>query len=74
MAKKITAERLRQLLEEFNQTILPWCEENELSLHEAFERSRETDQEKYKVLSEIWGTYAGKMYLRSLFKERGGRA
>lgn len=72
MQKKLSSEELKSLLDELNNTVIPWCEENELSLHRAFELSRETDPEKYEVLSRLWSTQFGKEYLRSCFQKHGG--
>lgn len=72
MRKKVDPDQFAQLMDDFEKIVLPWCEENELSLHRAFELSREADPEKYKVLSGLWGTLPGRSYLRSLFRSRGG--
>ena len=64
-------EKLTRNLEYFNNIIVPWCEENNYSLHNAFENSRNTDEEKYNVLSELWKYPIGKEYLRSFFRQRG---
>ena len=46
---KINAEEMLHLINAFNEIIIPWCEENKLSLHKAFEISRESDIEKYSL-------------------------
>ena len=63
---------MRKLMEEFHCTVEPWCEENEFSLHQAFEISRESQPEFHRILSGLWSTTAGKEYLRSLFSSQGG--
>lgn len=70
--RKIDIEEMAKLMDDFDNIIKPWCKENKLSLHNAFEISRATDEEKYKILSGLWSTTAGKAYLKSLFKSRGG--
>lgn len=70
--RKADPQELRSLLEEFEQTVAPWCRENGYSLHQAFEVSREQDPEKLRVLNGLWSTEAGKSYLRSLFRMKGG--
>ena len=74
MRKKPDPQKSGQLLDDFKLNVLPWCEENRLSLHQAFELSREEDSEKYRILSGLWATRVGKIYLRSLFQSRGGVA
>ena len=69
--KKISTEEHMRLLDFFLEQIEPWCRENNFSLHQAFEVSREQDKEKYQVLSDLWHTPAGKAYLQSSF--RGGK-
>ncbi len=70
--KKIDVEEMAKLMKDFDNIVEPWCKENKLSLHNAFEISRATDNEKYKILSGLWSTKVGKAYLESLFKSRGG--
>lgn len=73
MIKKRSAEEVYKLLADFDNTVLPWCKENELSLHQAFEISRKSDKEKYTILTSLWHTYIGKAYLKSCFCSHGGR-
>ncbi len=70
--RKIDSETLRQLLNDFDSIVEPWCIENKLSLHQAFEISRENDKEKYDILSNLWASKEGKYYLQVLFKSSGG--
>ena len=65
-------DKMRELLDEFHGIVKPWCEENELSLHQAFEISRASQPEIHRILSCLWSTTAGKEYLRSLFSSQGG--
>ena len=71
--KKVDASEMILLLDEFNKQVKPWCKEHRLSLHEAFELSREKDLEKHEVLKGLWRTYLGREYLRSAFRSGGGR-
>lgn len=69
--RRLPAEEMAALLDEFCANVEPWCRENSLSLHQAFEISRATEPSKYRTLSRLWGTQAGKAFLRSAF--RGGK-
>ena len=71
--KKVDTKQIMMFVDIFIDQIQPWCQENKLSLHEAFELSREKDLEKYKVLKGLWCTYFGREYLRSAFRSSGGR-
>lgn len=66
---KLAAEELAKLLGVFKEQIEPWCRENNFSLHQAFEISREQDKEKYRVLNKLWYTKTGRNFLRSAFKD-----
>lgn len=70
--KKVSSERMHELLDEFKNNIMPWCEDNQLSLHKAFEISRTEAKEIYSTLSELWSTAVGKAYLQSVFRSYGG--
>lgn len=69
--KKLPADVLAELCEQFRKEIVPLCLENKFSLHQVFEYTRNNDEHKYKTLSQLWSTYFGKVYLRCCF--RGGR-
>ena len=69
--KKINADEAMRLQDDFENIVVPWGRKNKLSLHQAFEKSRSNDIEKYKILSDLWSTYFGKEYLRSAFS--GGK-
>lgn len=58
-----------KLLEEFEEKLVPWCKENKLSLHKAFDLSRETDKEKYEILSGLYKTDVGKSFLKDHFNK-----
>ncbi len=62
-----------KLCDDFDRIVEPWCEKNQYSLHEAFENSRKRYLKNYKILSDLWSTYFGKEYLRSVFHSRCGR-
>ncbi|MBQ5740068.1 MAG: hypothetical protein IIV78_06620 [Oscillospiraceae bacterium] len=68
--KRLETDEYKRLVEVFISDIAPWCKENGLSLHEAFEISRELMPERYNVLSTLWATSFGKAYLRSYFKRK----
>lgn len=72
MRRNVGRDKFAELLNDFRQFVRPWCEENKLSLHQAFELSREGDPEKYRVLSGLWKTLPGRAYLKSLFRSNGG--
>lgn len=78
MGRKLKKDELPQFsenLDYYRKIIEPWCREKNLSLHKAFEISRqstnETEQQIYKTLSYLWHTQVGKWYLRDCFK--GGK-
>lgn len=71
--RKISVSRAMYLQDFFNRKIECWCRENNYSLHEAFEVSRKEKSEYYIILSELWSTYFGREYLRSVFRYNGGR-
>lgn len=71
MKRKLPTNELREATHYFIAIIKPWCIENNYTLHQAFEISRENDDEKYQALSKLWSTPFGKEYLKSAF--RGGR-
>lgn len=60
-------------MKDFSEKVKPWCIENKYTLHEAFEYSRENDEEKYLILSQLWRTDFGKAYLNSVFSGYRGR-
>lgn len=68
--RKRTPEEIAELLEKFNTEILPWCQEKNLSLHNAFEITRKNDTEKYAILSALWSIQPGKEYLRDTFNRK----
>lgn len=69
----VKAERMSELMDEFESIIVPWCKEGNLSLHQAFELSRKVDSVKYGILHDLWYTSCGRAYLRSCFVRHGGR-
>lgn len=71
MAKKVDSKKMAETLIQFCNVVAPWCQENNFTLHQAFEESRNTDIAKYEIISYLWSTYAGKLYLRSCFRFRG---
>lgn len=71
--RRLPMDEMKALLDEFHATVEPWCRENNLSLHQAFELSRASDPEKHRVLGRLWSTYAGKEFLRSRFRANGGK-
>lgn len=71
--RRIEPNEMAQLLDAFKQQVLPWCENNEFSLHEAFKRSRDADPEKHTILSRLWHTKQGRAYLSSVFQSKDGR-
>ena len=73
MRKKVDPDEFAKLLDAFNETIVPWCKENNFSLHQAFEMSRASFPEKHHVLRNLWATEPGRAYLNSYFESRGGR-
>ena len=73
MKRKLPPEEIKQLLNNFNENVAPWCKENHLSLHEAFEICRDQYPDRYNVLSALWHTEVGKTYLQSVFRTNGGR-
>ena len=72
MRKKLSGDEIIALIDSFQTQVVPWCEENGFSLHRAFEESRQSEQEKYYVLSTLWGTPFGREYLRCYFRSKGG--
>ncbi len=66
--QKITDPEMGELLDYFNNVIEPWCKKNNYSLNMAFNFTREFDREKYIILSKLWSTKAGKLFLRTTFK------
>lgn len=67
----------KKLMDDFHSQVVPWCEKYQLSLHNAFEESRngttDDDAMRYRIISELWRTKFGKTYLQSYFRSRGGR-
>ena len=72
----IDVKKAKKLMDDFHSQVVPWCEECQLSLHNAFEISRNgttnDDTMRYRILSELWQTKFGKAYLQSYFRSRGG--
>ncbi|MFI3326713.1 MAG: hypothetical protein R3Y35_11170 [Clostridia bacterium] len=77
MKNKINSEELKSLQKDFNENIVPWCKLNKFSLHNAFENCRNDDSEiskhRYFVLSKLWSSPHGKLYLQNYFQSQGGR-
>lgn len=59
-----------ELIDKLRNEIIPLCIENNFTLHQVFEYTRKYDRDKYFILSQLWKTYFGKVYLRDCF--RGG--
>lgn len=55
------------LTDKFRDEVVPLCLEKNFTLHQVFEYTRKYDRKKYKILSELWSTYFGKVYLRDCF-------
>ena len=73
MNKKVDFEEAKELLNIFNNKIVPYMCEHNMSLHEAFETLRPTDNDLYKPLSELWSTTFGKAYIRSFIQKYGNK-
>ena len=71
--KKVDVETSKILLDTFNNEIVPYMCNNNLSLHEAFESLKETDNNLYQSLSNLWATAFGKAYLKSFMQKHGQR-
>ena len=69
--KKIDAETSMEWLDTFNNQIVPYMCENNMSLHEAFEALKESDGTLYEVLSGLWATSFGKTYIKSFMQKYG---
>ncbi len=59
----IDVKKAKKLMDDFHSQVVPWCEECQLSLHNAFEISRSgttnDDTMRYRILSELWQTKFG---------------
>lgn len=73
MNKKVDYEEANELLDIFNNKIVPYMCEHNMSLHEAFETLRSTDNDLYKPLSELWSTTFGKAYIKSFMQKYGNK-
>lgn len=51
--KKLPADVLAKLCEQFRKEIVPLCLENKFSLHQVFEYTRNNDEHKYRILSQL---------------------
>lgn len=71
--KKIDVETSKEWIDTFNNQIVLYMCENNMSLHEAFEALKESDNTLYEVLSGLWATTFGKTYIKSFMQKYGQR-